>query len=195
MATATLHKKKMKVTPIDWDGDFQVVHQRYEMPLCINNRSFINTYYQIEGCEPGEYQFISSGLGNEELVKKHAKLVGRDVLGFVNINFIGVRPIHNKDFDVIGTFVQQVMRVDLCGKIPDWYRKKKSARFAKQGILKMIRYLEERVEAEEMSEPDPADVEPMAFNRGRYAASTMNAQVEQNDEEQQVLRIKVEKRN
>ena len=47
----------------------------------------------------------------------------------------------------------------------------------------MIRYLEERVEAEEMSEPDPADVEPMAFNRGRYAASTMNTQVEQNDEE------------
>ena len=44
------------------------------------------------------------------------------------------------------------MRVDLCGKIPDWYRKKKSARFAKQGILKMISYLEERVEAEEMSD-------------------------------------------
>ena len=105
-----------------------------------------------------------------------------------------MRPIHNKDFDVIGTFVQQVMRVDLCGKIPDWYRKKKSARFAKQGILKMISYLEERVEAEEMSDADPADFEPMTFNRGHYAASTMNAPAEQNEEEQQVLRIKVEAR-
>ena len=75
------------------------------------------------------------------------------------------------------------MRVDLCGKIPDWYRKKKSARFAKQGILKMISYLEERVEAEEMSDADPADVEPMTFNRGNYAASTMNAPAEQNEEE------------
>ena len=68
------------------------------------------------------------------------------------------------------------MRVDLCGKIPDWYRKKKSARFAKQGILKIISYIEERVEeADDMSEPDPADAEPMVFNRGNYAASTMNA--------------------
>ena len=75
------------------------------------------------------------------------------------------------------------MRVDLCGKIPDWYRKKKSARFAKQGILKMISYLEERVEAEEMSEPDTADAEQMSFNRGHYAASIMNAPTDQNDEE------------
>ena len=102
--------------------------------------------------------------------------MGRDVVGIVNINFIGVRPIHNKDFEVIGTYVQQVMRVDLCGKIPDWYRKKKSARFAKQGILKMVHYLEERAVADdEMSDTDAADAEPMVFHRGHYAASTMNA--------------------
>ena len=74
----------------------------------INNRSFFNTYYHIDGCEPGEYQFIVSGLGNQAYAQKHSRIVGRDVLGTVNINFIGVRPIRNKDFDVIGTFVQQV---------------------------------------------------------------------------------------
>ena len=36
------------------------------MPIMISNRSFFNTYYHIDGCEPGEYQFIVSGLGNEK---------------------------------------------------------------------------------------------------------------------------------
>ena len=78
------------------------------MPLMISNRSFFNTYYHIDGCEPGEYQFIVSGVGNEEFAKKHARVAGRDVIGRVDINFIGIRPIRNKDFEVIGTFVQQV---------------------------------------------------------------------------------------
>ena len=98
------------------------------MPFMINNRSFFNTYYHIDGCEPGEYQFIVSGQGNEKFAKKHARVAGRDVIGRIDINFIGVRPIRNKDYEVVGTFVQQVQRVDLGGSIPDWYRKKKSAR-------------------------------------------------------------------
>ena len=36
-----------------------------------------------------------------------------------------------------------MQRVDLGGSIPDWYKKKKSARQAKDGILKLIAYLEE----------------------------------------------------
>lgn len=75
------------------------------MPVMISNRSFFNTYYHIDGCEPGEYQFIVSGIGNEEFVKKHSRIVGRDVVGVINLNFIGVRPIRNKDFEVTGTFV------------------------------------------------------------------------------------------
>lgn len=81
------------------------MHQRYEMPFMINNRSFFNTYYHIDGSEPGEYQFIVSGMGNEKFAKKHARLAGRDVIGIININFIGVRPIRNADHEVIGTFV------------------------------------------------------------------------------------------
>ena len=61
----------------------------------INNRSFFNTYYHIDGCEPGEYQFIVSGKGNEEFAKKHARIAGKDVTGIILINFIGVRPIRN----------------------------------------------------------------------------------------------------
>ena len=111
----------------------------------ITNRSFFNTYYHIDGCEADEYQFIVSGLGNEEFVKKHARIAGKDVIGIININFISVRPIRNKDYEVIGTFVQQVQRVDLGGSIPNWYKKKQAARQAKEGILRLIAYLEERV--------------------------------------------------
>ena len=49
---------------------------------------FFNTYYHIEGGEPGEYTLIVSSLGNEELIKKHVKLAGRDVIGSILINFI-----------------------------------------------------------------------------------------------------------
>lgn len=87
--------KKVEIQPIDKDGDFIVTHQRYEMPFMINNRSFFNAYYQIDGCETGEYQFIVSGVGNEAFAKKHARLANRDVIGLIHINFIGVRPIRN----------------------------------------------------------------------------------------------------
>jgi hypothetical protein len=99
------YNSKVSITQIDRDGDFKIFHQRYEMPIMISNRSFFNTYYHIDGCEPGEYQFIVSGRGNEHFVEKHSRLAGRDVVGIVDMNYIGVRPIRNKDFDTIGTFV------------------------------------------------------------------------------------------
>ena len=122
------------------------------MPFMISNRSFFNTYYHIDGSEPGEYQFIVSGRGNEEFARKHARVAGKDVIGIVLLNFIGVRPIRNSDYDVIGTFVQQVQRVDLGGSIPDWYKKKKAARQAKDGILRLIGYLEDKVSSHSEAE-------------------------------------------
>ena len=72
----------------------------------IANRSFFNTYYHIDGEEPGEYQFIVSGKGNDKFAKKHGRTVGKDVKGKIDLNFIGVRPLRNKDYDIVGTFVQ-----------------------------------------------------------------------------------------
>lgn len=96
-------------------------------------------------------------------------MAGRDVVGIVNINFIGIRPIFNKDFEIIGTFVQQVQRVDLGGSMPDWYKKKKAARFAKDGILKLINYLQEK-KIEESSEPsDDNEHNEMSFYRKNAA--------------------------
>ena len=76
------------------------------MPFMITNRSFFNTYYHIDGAEPGEYQFIVSGLGNEKFAIKHARVAKKDVIGRVDLNFIGVRPLRNKEFDIVGTSVQ-----------------------------------------------------------------------------------------
>ena len=65
------------------------------MPLLISNRSFFNTQYLIEGSEPGEYQFIVSGLGNDKYRKKHNKLIKSDVFGTFNMNYLGIKPLHD----------------------------------------------------------------------------------------------------
>ena len=87
---------RLQIERVDEDGDFKVYHQRYEMPFMINNRSFFTTHYHIEGCEPGEYQFIMSDHGNEKYAEKHGALASRNVVGFFHLNFFGVRPIRNQ---------------------------------------------------------------------------------------------------
>lgn len=76
------------------------------MPLLITNRSFFNTQYHIEGSEPGEYQFIVSGIGNDQYAKKHSKVCKSDVVGLFNMNYLGIKPIKDSYGDIVGTFVQ-----------------------------------------------------------------------------------------
>lgn len=103
-----LFQENVRITRLPNDHGFKVVHQRVEMPFLISNRSFFNCYYEIDGSEPGEYQFIVSGWGNEFLATKYAKMAGKNVIGTVNINYIGIRPYKNHYGEVVGTFVQQV---------------------------------------------------------------------------------------
>ena len=49
------YDKRISIQCVEKDGDFEVYHYKYEMPLLISNRSFFNTQYLIEGSEPGEY--------------------------------------------------------------------------------------------------------------------------------------------
>ena len=120
------------------------------MPAFMSNRSFFNTYYHIDGAEPGEYQFMVSGKGNDEFEKKYKDRIRRDVLGRVNINYLGIKPIRDKHGDVIGTHIQQVQSIDPRGSMPDWIKKKKSIRQAKDGLLNMVAYLrdQERINSE-----------------------------------------------
>ena len=106
VAVLPTFNKKVRLRHLEWDGDFQVVHQRYKMPCLLYNRSFFNTYYHIDGEEPGEYQFIVSGQGNEKFANKHARVAGKDVIGRIDLNLIAVRPLRNKEYDIIGTFIQ-----------------------------------------------------------------------------------------
>lgn len=46
-----------------------------------------------------------SGWGNEHLELKYAKLAGKDVIGTVNINYIGIKPVLNHYGEVTGTHV------------------------------------------------------------------------------------------
>ena len=131
----------MKVKKVDEDAGFTIVHQRWKMPWMLSNRSFFNTYYHIDGCEPGEYQFIASGHGNEEFVRKHAALAGKDVIGEMNINYIGIRPARNYRGEIYGTFLQQVQSINPAGMIMEWM-KSHLARKQATNITKMIEYLQ-----------------------------------------------------
>lgn len=135
------HNKMIKVRVIDEDAGFIVVHQRWKMPWMLSNRSFFNTYYHVDGCEPGEYQFITSGHGNEDFVRKHAACAGKDVIGEMNINYIGIRPARNFRGEIYGTFLQQVQSINPAGMIMEWM-KTKIARKQATNILKMIEYLQ-----------------------------------------------------
>ena len=116
------YNKVVKVTKIDEDAGFMVVHQRWKMPFMLSNRSFFNTYYHIDGCEPGEYQFIVSGHGNEKYAIKHAACAGKDVIGEMNINYIGIRPARNYKGEIYGTFLQQVQSINPHGLIMEWMK-------------------------------------------------------------------------
>ena len=130
----------MRITRLPDDHGFKVVHQRVEMPFLISNRSFFNCYYEIDGSEPGEYQFIVSGWGNEFLEHKYAKLAGKNVIGTININYLGIRPYKNSYGEVVGTHIQQVQSINPNGSLPDMIKSKMAKRSAKS-VLAMLEYL------------------------------------------------------
>lgn len=100
--------KNVHIEPIDQDEDFPIYLQRFNMPFLITNRAFFNTTYLIEGSEPGEFTYIVSSLGNRAFETKHADKVRSDVLGKINMNYLGIRPLKDPFGDVVGTQVQQV---------------------------------------------------------------------------------------
>ena len=76
--------------------------------------------------------------------------------------------------------------------MPDWYKKKKAARFAKDGILKLINYLQEK-KIEESSEPsDENEHNEMSFYR-KNAAQDLRLS-DQITQEEQVLKIRLQSR-
>ena len=97
--------KNIKIKPLDKNDGFKTSHYHVKMPGILINRSFFTTDYHIEGAEPGEYQFIMSGRGNDDYAKRHEDLVGKTIVGLVDINYIGVRPLTDDDGDIVGTVV------------------------------------------------------------------------------------------
>lgn len=106
----------------------------------MSNRTFFNCYYEIDGSEPGEYQFMASGWGNEKIEQKYARLAAKDVIGTVNINYIGIKPVRNHYGEVTGTHLTQVQSVNMNGSLPDMYQSKHARRSAKS-IIKMLDFL------------------------------------------------------
>ena len=90
------------------EQQFRLVHQRLEMPFIFKERSFYNTYYEIDGSEPGEYQFMASGLGNTHIQKKFATLSKNHVIGMMHLNYIAIKPVIGAHGSTVGTHLTQI---------------------------------------------------------------------------------------
>ena len=100
--------KKVKMQSVDSDAGFKTLHCHVKMPGVVINRSFFVTEYHIEGEEPGEYQFIMSGRGNEDYARRHENLTAKMIVAMMHINYIGIKPLIDDDGEVIGSIVSQV---------------------------------------------------------------------------------------
>ena len=85
--------------------------------------------------------------------------------------------------------------MDLGGSIPDWYKKKKSARHAKDGILKLIAYLEEsNAEMSSELEATMSTGSEMNFYRELAQQHSFPAPETTITQEEQILRIRLQSR-
>ena len=85
--------KKVKMQSVDNDAGFKTLHCHVTMPSVVISRSFFVTMYHIEGEEPGEYQFIMSGRGNEDYARRHENLTAKTIVAMMHINYIGIKPL------------------------------------------------------------------------------------------------------
>lgn len=94
--------------------------------MFVSDRSFFNCIYLIDGSEPGEFQFIMSGQGNEELTKKHGPMrAGKDVIGMLNLNYMRISPLYDEHGEeLVGSLLEQVVSMNPAGSMPEWLKVK-----------------------------------------------------------------------
>ena len=69
-------------------------------------------------------------------------MAGKDVIGDMHINYIGIIPLVDTEDEevVVGTQIQQVLSVDARGSMPDWVKNKMAKTMAKN-IVNMAKFL------------------------------------------------------
>lgn len=72
--------------------------------MIVSNRSIIQTFYNVERTDGG-FTSLQSSVGNEELEKKYAKVIGSDCIAQAFVVYFDVTPIVDADGKVTGSRV------------------------------------------------------------------------------------------
>ena len=89
-----------------------VRQQKIKMGFMMSNRSMINIYHVVENAD-GSLVFLNTSQGNEDLVEKYAKDIGKDVVATNLFNFTKLVPYDG------GCEITMVMAMDIAGSIPN----------------------------------------------------------------------------
>jgi len=127
------------ITPTELEieeGGHQIMYIHIKTPMIMSNRSQILCRYIIKSEDGSEFTVISSNKGNEELRKKYAAKIGKDVLASTDINYLHTKAF-KKDDGTEGVYLTQISRTDPNGSIPDMF-KNKMVEKQKKGLGKLV---------------------------------------------------------
>ena len=124
IANASKLNPKNKMSKIDDSESFPVYHTIAELPWPMSNRSTISVTYRTENS--GILTVVSSSRGTEDLAKKHAGAVGKNVLANLIIQFARFIPVDG------GMDIVTVICADPAGSIPDGMKTKQAGKHALQ---------------------------------------------------------------
>ena len=82
---------------------------------------------------------------------KHGSKAGKDTVGHLHLNYIGITPLYDED-GMIGTQVYQVVSIDYRGSMPDWLRNKMAKKMSKN-IVNMAKMMQQDAKKEIKTSP------------------------------------------
>ena len=94
-----------------------IFHQRIITPMMVSNRSIISTSWSDFKPE-GTSVYVMTSVGNEELEKKYAKNIGKDVISTCHLNHVTITP------NETGITIRFMVNIDVAGSLPDFVKSK-----------------------------------------------------------------------
>ena len=110
-----------------------VRHQKIKMGFMMSNRSTINIYHTVKN-DDGSIVSLTTSLGNEDLVEKYKKEIGKDVLATNYFSYTKVVPYEG------GCEITMANCMDIGGSIPSAMKATGAANAVKNGE-KMVHYM------------------------------------------------------
>ena len=104
----------------------------------VSNRSIIQTFFEERKAD-GTVIFMATSTGNEALVTKYVKEVGKDVVSTCLISYLECKPIESADGKKV-CYMTMILNIDVAGSLPDFVKKAIGEAQAK-GLDQVVEYI------------------------------------------------------